>query len=862
MYKKSKRGVFFRRNKFYWCMAAVVCVPLLNSCKDDYPYDDSEPQWLGSNVYDYLQHDGHYTNYLRLIDDLGYKETLLRTGSKTLFPANDDAFAAYFREQNLSGNGIDIINSMSMSQKRVLFNSTMLNMAYLDNMLSNVWTTNDGDESGEGRAMVRESSSSYLDSIRFVASRNLPSSLYWNRFADRGGVYLVDNASRPDVFFTPMFMQKTEMTANDWAVISGGKPYETEGFYVNGVRVSASDKNITCKNGYLHIADGVVRPLNNMAEVIAENGNTNMFSYLMDKFSAPYYDKDIDNAVKAFYTDETIKDSVFIKRYFNDNSAGGCLKTPDEKEVGVANMLYFDPGYNTMSLPTDMGVMLVPTDEAMDEYWNSERGKFLKDVYGEWDNVPLDVLSKFIKNHQLKSFVGSMPHEWNNLSDQKGFLLNLKEEDIVKSTLACNGLVYQTNRVFPPIDYQCAYGPTLTSPVTKVMKLAIDDNDELKFHLYLRSLENQYNLLVPVDEAMKEYREPISWAIWATGGADKREIWSFKAVGEKIYADIYNVNADGSKGSLRQTIGATNDEQTRIMNRLNDILDMHIVVADNESEPFSGFMDSGTMKYALTKGGTLLGVKGKDEQTQIYGGGDVEVGLPDASVSNIYHTDNSHTFFIDRVLQDPFKSVYATLKDNSEYSEFFSLLLGDPIVFSYFQEDDDVMPIFDLSTTEQSSGIGQIVTSFNNYRYTVLVPTNEAVKQAFKEDSNLWTWERISIEDNPVIKKEKCLYLLNFLRYHFIDGAVPVSGVAFAKEYDTAARDENNQFVKIFVESSGTGLSFDGCSKVVTSDDSNYNILTRDYIVDNKDTQKANNILASSRAVIHLVNHVANYNKK
>ncbi len=861
MYTKSKCGAYIRRNKLYLCMAAVVCVPLLNSCKDDYPYDDSEPQWLGSNVYDYLQHDGHYTNYLRLIDDLGYKETLLRTGSKTLFPANDEAFAAYFRERHLEGNGIDIISSMSMPQKRVLFNSTMLNMAYLDNMLSNVWTTNEGDESGEGRAMVRETSASYLDSIRFVPSANLPVNSYWSRFAERGGIYLVDNTSRPNVFFTPAFMQKTEMTENDWAVISDGKPYETEGFYVNGAKVAASNKNVTCKNGYLHIADEVVSPLDNMAEVIAGNGNTGLFAYLMDKFSAPYYDIETDNAVKAFYTDGSIKDSVFVKRYFNDNSVGECLQTPDKKDIGAANMLYFDPGYNTLSVPTDMGVMLVPTDEAMNLYWNSERGRFLKDVYGEWDNVPLDVLSKLVKNHQLKSFVGSLPHEWNNLSDQKGFLLNLKEDDIEGSVLACNGLVYLTNRVFPPIDYQCAYGPTLTSPKTKVMKLAIDDNDDLKFHLYLRSLENQYNLLVPVDEAMKEYREPISWAIWATSGIDKREIWSFKIVGEKIYADIYNVNADGSKGSRRETIGDTSEGQMRIMNRLNDIIDMHIVVADNETEPFSGFMDSGEMKYALTKGGTLLGVSGKDEQTQIYGGGDQELGLPNATVSNIYQTDNSHTFFIDRILQDPFKSVYATLQDNPEYSEFFSLLLGEPAVFSYFQEDNDIMPVFDLSTTEQSSGIGQIVTSFNNYRYTVLVPTNDAIRQAFREDTDLWTWDRISNEDDPVVKKEKCLYLLNFLRYHFIDGAVPVAGVSFSKDYDTAARDENNQFVKIHIESTANGLSFDGCSSVVTSDESNYNILARDYIVDNKDTQKANNILASSRAVIHLVNHVANYKK-
>ena len=302
------------------------------------------------------------------------------------------------------------------------------------------------------------------------------------------------------------------------------------------------------------------------------------------------------------------------------------------------------------------------------------------------------------------------------------------------------------------------------------------------------------------------------------------------------------------------------------MNRLNDIIDMNIIVADNASEPLSGFVDSGEMQYALTKGGTIVKVAGEGGSTTLRGGGDDELGLPDTRIhegaDNIYLTENSHTFFTDRILQDPFKSVYATLKENPEFDEFYSLLLGDPTVFSYFQGDKDVTPIFDQSTTELSSGIGQIVTSFNNYHYTVLVPSNEAIRKAFAEDSNLWTWSRISDEEDPVVKKEKCLYLLNFLRYHFIDGIIPISGNSFSKRYDTAARDSNNQFVKIQVESTGSQICFGGESQVVTENEANYNILSRDYIVNNKDPQKATSILASSRAIIHLVDRAINYQKQ
>ena len=853
------------------CLLLTLAVAgMAVSCRDDYPYDDKEPTWLGANVYDWLQSNGQYSTYLAFVDKLGLDGTLARTGSKTLFPANDDAYARYFAQQGLTGGTPrDIVNQMSRAEANYLFNASMLNMAYLDNMLANVPNSN-SDDDGEGAAVVRDASASVYDKIQFRPIATLPATEWWERFSERGGTWIVDNEARPDVIFTPSFMQKQGITEDDWSIIGGGASYESKGFYINGARVQEGNKNVTCKNGYLHVADEVVAPLPNMAELIEQNQQTQTFAQLMNKFSAPYYDADIDATVRADEMSGYVTDSVFVRRYFNDNGAGACTQTPqmpgrDAETLTDDKMLYFDPAYNRLGAPTDMGVMFVPTDDAMREYFASSNGDFLRKVYGTWDNVPIDVLCKFIKNHQLKSFVGSLPNDWDNLADQKGNLMYMKRDYIVGTQQGCNGLVYFTNTVFPPIDYKCAYAPTLTSPVTRVMKAAIDENDQLKFHLYLRSLENQYNLLVPTDSAVRYYAEPITWSIYANTGVDNREIWSFKVVNDRILADVYSVNADGTKGALQRTIGNASADQSRIQNRLRDILDMHIVVADTEDEPMSGFMDKGDKTFFLTKGGTIIKrASGSGLSTEFAGVGDEELGLPASHLEDsIYVTTNSHTFFIDRILQDPMRSVYTTLRDNPQYSRFFELLQGDPNVFSYFKDDKDVQAIFDQQTTEQSSGVGQIVTSFNNYRYTILVPTNEAIDAAFHADQNLWDWERISLEDNEATKKARCLYLLNFLRFHFIDGAVPVGTGSWSKTYYTAARKSNGQFQPITVTSSANNLTFgeEGATQVQTDDPDSYNVWARDLIVDNKDPQKASNILASSRAVIHVVNHVAPYNK-
>ena len=42
-------------------------------------------------------------------------------------------------------------------------------------------------------------------------------------------------------------------------------------------------------------------------------------------------------------------------------------------------------------------MMLVPTNEAMQEYWTSEEGKFLADKFPQWDSVYTKVISAFCR---------------------------------------------------------------------------------------------------------------------------------------------------------------------------------------------------------------------------------------------------------------------------------------------------------------------------------------------------------------------------------------------------------------------------------------------------------------------------------
>ena len=833
------------------CVAAALS--MLCSCSDDYGYDDKEPDFLGSSIYEYLQSQGDFKTYLRLIDDLKYKDVLSLTGSKTIFPANDEAFERFFQSNEY---GVSSYEQLSAAQKRSLLNSSMINMAYLSNMLAN--PVMGENTANEGTAIRRPTSSTYLDSIAHVKDAPILASPFWTRFAENG-LYLIDGESNPYiVHFTPQNTTVQKVKNEDWTTVMG-KEYDASDIYINGHKVVKAD--ITCKNGYVHEVEDVLTPNKNLSQIIASNGQTNLFNELMNKFSAPYFNSSLDKNVHELYNGSDashplITDSVFVKQYFTDANT----KDPKGNDMTNYGLLYYDPSQNSYSSMQDMGAMFVPTDEAMQTYFTSGKGKYLADAYGSWENVPTSLLALFIKNHQKKSLMASLPSQWPTMNDESSFPMRVNKADIIKSYIGSNGIVFITNKVYPPIDYQTVYAASMTNSHSRIMNWALQDK-EMKFYLYLRSMENMYNLLVPTDEALQNYRDPISWA----KGKSLRRIWAFRYDETKdnpISIDVYTVNESGQKDKLERTI----TDKSIIRNRLNDICDRHIVVGEMDKDGnMSGYIDDGTKGFVLSKGGSSIKVQGSGDNLRLMGGGDIELGIHPAQIAHHpssgqlerYDADNGRIYFLDKVLQDPISSVKAILSKHTEYSEFYNLLLGNSAVFKYFDNDNEIKSIFGLNKTSKTSGLGEVVTFFNNFRYTIFIPSNAAIKKAFDEDKNLHTWEEIETEENATKKRQWAIHLIRFLKYHFMDNSIYINGESFSnRNYETAARNNSSKFQTLRVSSDGSNLSITdahGHTAHVSKQQGLFNVQGRDIIVNNADYSKADQIESSSFSVIHLI---------
>ena len=99
------------------------------------------------------------------------------------------------------------------------------------------------------------------------------------------------------------------MTDEDFTTIVGSDRKEDDA-YVFDIKVIKRD--ITCKNGYVHVLGDVMIPPMNMAEYLRDKENLSVFSSLVERFSAPYYREELSANYKVLHPE--FNDSIYEKR--------------------------------------------------------------------------------------------------------------------------------------------------------------------------------------------------------------------------------------------------------------------------------------------------------------------------------------------------------------------------------------------------------------------------------------------------------------------------------------------------------------------------------------------------------------------
>lgn len=822
-----------------WIGLAVIAAGGLSACSDGYDLAENDPSWLGSSIYDYLKSEGNYTNTVRLIDDLRYAEVLAKTGSKTLFVADDAAFARFYANNDW---GVSSYGELTEAQKKLLLFGSMINNACQVAYLSSSAGPTEGD------CMRRLTATSEYDSVPTLTAADMPDNPYWAFYRNRNTSIrcMSDITAPPMIHFIEDFLSNRLITNDDCDFLFNYNGHRTAGdAHVNGVKMEV--QNIKCSNGFVHKMAEVITPLPNMADFITHHPTTQGYARLLNRFCAPYYAGDA--ATREFnnkYAQQV--DSLYEKRYFSERSKGGqpLDETPDEGPVN--GKLKFDPGWNqfystttastttNVALQENMGVMLVPSDAALNRYWNEGAGRVLKDYYGSWENVPDKVVSKMLNVNMLNSFTSSVPSKFHTVLNDANDELGLKTEFIDSVYMTCNGAVYLTNKVFNPVAYISVTFPALVNETMNILYWGVE---QLGFEVYLNSQNAYYSLFIPNNGALLEYIDPCSF------GKTSTQLFRFhykplaQTEREKVTADIWNYDLE--TGTVTDSIGEASYDQ--ITKRLEDILDSHIVIGNVE--------DGNT--YYQTKGGSVVKVQKASEGTNgmtVQGGWQLEQGsrVPVVGIYDESYEGNGKTYILDEEpIMTARKSVFDILGEHNDFKAFYDLLASSQLL-----EQKHVIG------TDEHGCPSPNISLFNTYRYTVYVPTDSAI-HALQAAGKLPTWEDVENEEDETLRDSLQHEIETFIKYHIQDNAYFIGQGNVEGEFETSAykvTDGNLSYYKLKTEVSNDGITITdgmGNKRQVVQKPGLYNLMAREYQYDSPDALSARNIYTSSYAVVHLI---------
>ena len=471
--------------------------------------------------------------------------------------------------------------------------------------------------------------------------------------------------------------------------------------------------------------------------------------------------------------------------------------------------------------------------------------------------------------------------------------------------LANNGALFIMDEVLTPPDYAAVSAPAYVNQDMRIFRYAYQQEKlggiESNFDKYLLAMSARFSFFVPKDGFW--YIDPVSFSL--EKGKQRALFFDYNSKTNKPTCTAYQYDYDFATGIgvIGNKLSNVAIQEAEWQNRLRDMLETHTIVHEDETD-ITGIDETKTgvecdKNYFLSKNGTPIFV---NNATSRQNGCTVQGGfqlMVDSAATVIRFDDktretngngNGFAYELNAPIIPTIESVFSVLyNDSIRFGQFFDLCQTDAEVLKEVgittTADQKRYMIFlnnkGLPAYDKTDGT-QVATAtnvkfFNNFRYTVYVPTNDLIIDAI-ENKGLPTWQQMrdilyldDIENRPEWTEEEeaaikekvktmATVLVNFLKNHFQDNAVFADRPAIKPtQYETQTLQLDDEgmpsvYSKLTVSSDGNGTLYvtdhNGNTSQVTDAK---NIITRDYVIE------SNKINSSSSAIVHSINGILDY---
>jgi uncharacterized surface protein with fasciclin (FAS1) repeats len=619
-------------------------------CSDKDAYFQ-RPSWLEPPIYEVLENQGKFTNYLKCVDRSVYAATLKSGGLQTVFAPNDEAFKQFLASKNFATT-TDIPDTLVNK----IVGYSIINNNYLFEHLADVLKGTSIDNWTPLSSVKKKTK--YYETIHQEMYKGNP---IWC-FNSASFVSGEQNNKYIPLYLSSMFEQSrtTAQAAEDFASLY---PTTYTGKNVQSASIVKSD--IIAENGVIHEIDRVLEPLPTIEDLLKDN-NYSTFNSLINKTGAtgePYfvgyvYDKTLTDYFQEAFPKKNIS-NVYRKFYSLAANINNEKTGATDVELG---------GYT----------LFAPSNAAITKFENDK----LNGYYPNIQSVSPEVLSYFINSQMVAEPV--WPLSYKGTINSTGEFLNGKgatgeafnKANYIKIAPASNGFFYGSDNYIKSRYFETVYTEILLNPNYNLLNTAFNEyfNETLKEEILKCELngytQENYTVLMPTNAQLTA--DGFSWT-WIAGSN------KFGFVNTQTGTSLGNFDAAARMQRL---------VKSHIFKRLKNN-DVNCAITQFTTDPSFSSAYSG-YSYAVNAYGDMIRYKGN--QIQSLGNADENNWVTATPYKTFM---NGQVFTIDKMLQYSRRTTYpngpegyksqdllvyiknmATTAQNKDVTDFVNYLLA------------------------------------------------------------------------------------------------------------------------------------------------------------------------------------------
>lgn len=485
------------KNLFFKILMLSVLLTTLYRCtneKDTY-YD--EPSWLKGSIYEVLQEEGRFSNYLKCVDRTLYASPLKGGALYTCFAPNDEAFNSFLRSNDY--NSVEEI-PQEMVEKIVAY--SLIYNSFRESELSDILY------SGWDTIQSIKKKTPYYETIRREA--NKPDSIWVVDSSQKGSMITGDNNYKYLPFYMSRYFDSRAepLTADDYNTF-----YPTATYTGRNVQNASIVKgDIQGGNGIIHEINDVLLPLPSFGQIIDENDDYSMFKEMLDMKTPtgiPYFFTYVPiPSLTSLY--QTIYPSLKIDQVYG-------------KFYTTTVPLYTERyGLTPKEAEMDGYTLIAPDNEAVTSFFESK----LKEYYASIKDVPYNILGYFVNSQMVDVLV--WPGQYKGSANTYNDYLNgegargkdFSEANFFDIRPASNGFFFGSKEYIKSRYFETVFSEILLNPKYSLLNHAFETYYEssLKEELLKCALNNNpsanYIILLPSDEQLT-----ADGFLWEWGGS-------------------------------------------------------------------------------------------------------------------------------------------------------------------------------------------------------------------------------------------------------------------------------------------------------------------------------------------------------